>query len=88
MDFTYRVDMKHQWRPGIGGFVDLNCGWYCQGALLNWYCNKNELSYLLYNNLPLITRIKRLASRAICFSRSVELHEKVIGAFIEKYMFY
>ncbi|EIT8415047.1 TPA: IS1 family transposase, partial [Escherichia coli] len=24
----------------------------------------------------------------ICFSRSVELHEKVIGAFIEKYMFY
>ncbi|EFE9640379.1 TPA: hypothetical protein JLI09_004446 [Escherichia coli] len=26
--------------------------------------------------------------RSICFSRSVELHEKVIGAFIEKYMFY
>ncbi|WP_233963262.1 IS1 family transposase, partial [Pectobacterium versatile] len=24
----------------------------------------------------------------ICFSRSIELHEKVIGAFIEKYMFY
>ncbi|HHD8732664.1 hypothetical protein CE195_09185, partial [Sodalis-like symbiont of Philaenus spumarius] len=24
----------------------------------------------------------------ICFSRSVEIHEKVIGAFIEKYMFY
>ncbi|EHX2894116.1 hypothetical protein K3V20_004518, partial [Escherichia coli] len=23
-----------------------------------------------------------------CFSRSVELHEKVIGAFIEKHMFY
>ncbi|WP_227633358.1 IS1 family transposase, partial [Klebsiella pneumoniae] len=29
-----------------------------------------------------------LARRPICFSRSVELHEKVIGAFIEKYMFY
>lgn len=43
----YRVDMKHQWRPGIGGFVDLNCGWYCQDALLNWYCNKNNLSYPL-----------------------------------------
>ncbi|EIH0668154.1 IS1 family transposase, partial [Escherichia coli] len=28
------------------------------------------------------------ARRTICFSRSVELHEKVIGAFIEKYMFY
>ncbi len=35
------------------------------------------------NNLTLRTRIKRLARRTICFSRSVELHEKVIGAFIE-----
>lgn len=40
------------------------------------------------NNLTLRTRIKRLSRRTICFSRSVELHEKVIGAFIEKYMFY
>ena len=40
------------------------------------------------NNLTLRTRIKRLARKTICFSRSVELHEKVIGSFIEKYMFY
>lgn len=40
------------------------------------------------NNLALRTRIKRLARETICFSRSVELHEKVIWAFIEKYMFY
>ncbi|ELY4299727.1 IS1 family transposase [Cronobacter turicensis] len=40
------------------------------------------------NNLTLRTRIKRLTRKTICFSRSVELHEKVIGAFIEKYMFY
>ncbi|ENA6118774.1 IS1 family transposase, partial [Escherichia coli] len=26
--------------------------------------------------------------KTLCFSRSVELHEKVIGAFIEKHMFY
>lgn len=39
------------------------------------------------NNLTLRTRIKRLTRKTICFSRSVELHEKVIGAFIEKYMF-
>ncbi|MFY7341729.1 IS1 family transposase, partial [Enterobacter cloacae complex sp. IR5422] len=32
--------------------------------------------------------LKRLARKTICFSRSVEVHEKVIGAFIEKYMFY
>ncbi|BDI44215.1 hypothetical protein OkiPb00232_50910 [Escherichia coli] len=40
------------------------------------------------NNLALKPRIKRLARKTICFSHSVELHEKVIGAVIEKYMFY
>ncbi|AHA67145.1 Transposase [Shigella dysenteriae 1617] len=33
----------------------------------------------------------RPVSRALknhCFSRSVEIHEKVIGTFIEKHMFY
>ncbi|AHA65146.1 Transposase [Shigella dysenteriae 1617] len=40
------------------------------------------------NNLTLRTRIKRLARKTICFSRSVEIHEKVIGTFIEKHMFY
>ncbi|EAQ6365114.1 hypothetical protein DEI78_18915 [Salmonella enterica subsp. enterica serovar Oranienburg] len=40
------------------------------------------------NNLTLRTRIKRLARKTICFSRSIELHEKVIGSFIEKFMFY
>lgn len=37
------------------------------------------------NNLTLRTRIKRLTRKTIC-SRAIELHEKVIGAFIEKYM--
>ncbi|GKV76987.1 hypothetical protein PEC106568_21610 [Pectobacterium carotovorum subsp. carotovorum] len=40
------------------------------------------------NNLTLRTQTKRLASKTICFSRSIENHEKVIVAFIEKYMFY
>lgn len=40
------------------------------------------------NNLTLRTRIKRLARKTICFSRSVELYEKVIGAFIEKHLLY
>jgi insertion element IS1 protein InsB len=37
------------------------------------------------HNLTLRTHIKRLARRTICFSKSVELHEKVIGAYIYKY---
>ncbi|MFV0569229.1 MAG: IS1 family transposase, partial [Citrobacter portucalensis] len=40
------------------------------------------------NNLTLRTRIKSLARKTICFSRSVERHEKVIGAYIEKYLLY
>lgn len=39
-------------------------------------------------NLTLRIRIKCLARKTTCFSRSIELHEKFIGAFIEKYMFY
>ncbi|OFC61826.1 transposase [Candidatus Erwinia dacicola] len=35
------------------------------------------------NTLTLRTRIKRLARKTICFSRSIEVHEKVIGSFIE-----
>ncbi|OZI15207.1 hypothetical protein CE195_03295 [Sodalis-like symbiont of Philaenus spumarius] len=40
------------------------------------------------NHLTLRTRIKRMARKTICFSRSVQIHEKVSGAFIEKHMFY
>lgn len=63
----YRVDMKHQWRPGIGGFVDLNCGWYCQDALLNWYCNKNNLSYPLLKDKAKRSRLSYGFSLRIVF---------------------
>ncbi|EOF5434913.1 IS1 family transposase, partial [Salmonella enterica] len=37
------------------------------------------------HNLNLRIHIKRLARKTICYSRSVELHEKVIGTYIERY---
>ncbi len=37
------------------------------------------------HHLTLRTHIKRLARRTICFSKSIELHEKVIGASIDKF---
>jgi insertion element IS1 protein InsB len=37
------------------------------------------------HNLTLRTHIKRLARRTICFSKSIEIHEKVIGAYIDKF---
>ena len=36
------------------------------------------------NNLNFRTRLKRLVRRTICFSKSVELHNKVIGEFISR----
>jgi insertion element IS1 protein InsB len=38
-------------------------------------------------NLLLRTRIKRLARKTICFSKSEEMHDGVIGLFINRYCF-
>ena len=38
-------------------------------------------------NLNFRKRIKRLARKTICFSKSVEIHDKVIGEFINQTFF-
>ncbi|MGD1861920.1 MAG: IS1 family transposase [Leptolyngbyaceae cyanobacterium] len=38
-------------------------------------------------HLTLRTRIKRLARKTICFSKSVLMHDTVIGLFINRYEF-
>jgi hypothetical protein len=38
-------------------------------------------------HLTLRTRIKRLVRKTICFSKSVEMHDTVIGLFINRYEF-
>ena len=38
-------------------------------------------------NLNFRTHIKRLGRKTICFSKSEEVHDKVIGAYIEEYCF-
>jgi insertion element IS1 protein InsB len=37
--------------------------------------------------LTLRTRIKRLVRKTICFSRSVQMHDIVLGLFINRYEF-
>jgi len=37
--------------------------------------------------LTLRTRVKRLARKTICFSKSIELHDIVIGLFVNRYEF-
>ena len=39
-------------------------------------------------NLTLRTRIKRLARKTICFSKSELMHDTVIGLFINRYCFF
>ena len=38
-------------------------------------------------NLNFRTRLKRLARKTLCFSKSIEIHDKVIGEFINRMFF-
>ena len=48
---------------------------------------KRRTQQLERKHLTLRTRIKRLVRKTICFSRSVQLHEIVIGLFIHRFEF-
>jgi insertion element IS1 protein InsB len=47
-------------------------------------CNTQQIER---KHLTLRTRIKRLVRKTICFSKSIELHDIVIGLFINRYEF-
>lgn len=49
--------------------------------------SKSLLQSLERKHLTLRTRIKRLARRTICFSKSVIVHDTLIGLFINQYYF-
>jgi len=48
---------------------------------------KRRTQQLERKHLTLRTRIKRLVRKTICFSRSIQLHETVIGLFINRFEF-
>lgn len=49
--------------------------------------DKAELQSLERKHLTLRTRIKRLARKTICFSKSIDMHRTIIGLFINFYFF-
>ncbi len=49
--------------------------------------SKFKMQKIERKHLTLRTRIKRLARKTICFSKSSEMHELVIGLFINRYEF-
>ena len=48
---------------------------------------KRNTQQLERKHLTLRTRIKRLARKTICFSRSIQMHDIVIGLFINRFEF-
>ena len=48
---------------------------------------KQNTQQIERKHLTLRTRIKRLARKTICFSKSIELHDIVIGLFVNRYEF-
>ncbi len=48
---------------------------------------KRNMQQIERKHLTLRTRIKRLVRRTICFSRSIEMHDIVIGLYVNRYEF-
>jgi insertion element IS1 protein InsB len=48
---------------------------------------KRYLQKIERKHLTLRTRLKRLARQTLCFSRSIEMHDLVIGLFMNRYEF-
>ena len=48
---------------------------------------KRQTQQIERKHLTLRTRIKRLARKTICFSKSMEMHDIVIGLFVNRYAF-
>jgi insertion element IS1 protein InsB len=48
---------------------------------------KRQTQQIERKHLTLRTRIKRLARKTICFSKSMEMHDIVIGLFVNHYEF-
>ena len=52
------------------------------------YCpGKRNTQRIEHKHLSLRTRIKRLACKTICFSKSTQMHDIVIGLFVNRYEF-
>ena len=48
---------------------------------------KRNTQQIERKHLTLGTRIKRLTRKTICFSKSIQMHDLVIGLFVNRYEF-
>jgi len=65
-------------------------GWGAYQRHLDPECHeigKRNTQQLERQHLTLRTRIKRLARKTICFSKSIQMHDIVVGLFINRFSF-
>jgi len=73
---------------GIRRFFTDQWGAYARHLVLEIQVpGKRNTQQIERKHLTLRTRVKRLARKTICFSKSIELHDIVIGLFVNRYEF-
>ena len=81
LGLTMCSELKELLKPfGITVFYTDDWGAYSRNLPMNSHITgKSHTQRIERKNLTLRTRIKRLARRTICFSKSVRMHDIVIG---------
>ena len=73
---------------GIEHFYTDHWGAYARRLEPKRHCpGKRQTQRIERKHLTLRTRIKRLARKTICFSKSVQMHDLLIGLFVNRYEF-
>ena len=73
---------------GISRFLTDHWGAYARHLAPETHVpGKRHTQQIERKHLTLRTRIKRLARKTTCFSKSIELHDLVIGLFVNRYEF-
>jgi len=83
------VELKRLLEPfGITRYYTDYWGAYERHLAPEEYCpGKRNTQQIERKHLTLRTRIKRLARKTICFSKSIQMHDIVIGLFVNRYEF-
>jgi len=83
------VQLKEYLRPfGISRFYTDDAGVYRRHLESDSHeVGKQNTQKIERKHLTLRTRIKRLARKTICFSKSILMHDIVLGLFVNRYEF-
>ena len=83
------LQLKEYLRPfGISRFYTDNAGVYNRHLAPDHHeVGKQHTQKIERKHLTLRTRIKRLTRKTICFSKSILMHDIVLGLFVNRYEF-